>query len=214
MIMTDPSLQDKGTMLLPSLLLLLLAASASDALRSMTPHRRPSIAEPLYRYASGGECPCENKSLCEPISGPPLANKEVFGFNTGANDYKDWNWTQITTVAWADTSDLTCYAHSRGARAILPTPAVILTANKTAQREWAKSTVALVEAHFADGVTFDYESPVPADSKLSEFYAQLIAETRTALHKANPSYQTTVCVAWSPDSIDGECTFCAPPPPS
>ena len=30
-----------------------------------------------------------------------------------------------------------------------------------------------------------------------------MAETSRVLHAANPSYQTSVCVAWSPDDIDG-----------
>ena len=109
----------------------------------------------------------------------------------------------MTTIAWAGEPELMCAAHSHGVRVILSSPSVILTDNVTARAHFVDSVVSNVQEHFADGVTFDYESPLPAGDVRSSYYAALISETRAALHKAHPSYQVSTCVAWSPDSIDG-----------
>ena len=49
---------------------------------------------------------------------------------------------------------------------------------------WAAAAVRFVQSQFADGITFDYESPIPSGSSLGSYYAALIAETRKALHTA------------------------------
>ena len=159
------------------------------------------------RYRSKGletppPCPCSDKSLCEPVSGPPTREKEVFGFH-GGGAYKRFDWKRISTIAWGETPGLLCLAHQHNVRIILSAPSVVLTDNATARADYASTVVQLVQHNFADGVTFDYESPLPIGSPEAEWYAALISETRAALHKANPSYQVSTCVAWSPDSIDG-----------
>jgi len=150
-------------------------------------------------------CPCSNPDWCKPISGAPVRNKEVFGFHNGNSPkgYETFNWTHVTTIAWAGEPDIMCAAHSHGVRVILSSPGVILTNNATMRAIYANNVVAKVQESFADGVTFDYESPLAAGDVRSSYYAALISDTRDALHKANPSYQISTCVAWSPDSIDG-----------
>lgn len=53
------------------------------------------------------------------------------------------------------------------------------------------------------GITFDFESPIPAHDPRSTWFTQLVAETTAAYHAAIPGSQVSVCVAWSPDNIDG-----------
>ena len=116
------------------------------------------------------------------------------------------NWTHVTSVAWVNDDNLTCLAHKHGARAILAAPHFNLDGmiDNLARREaWIQDALRLVRDSFADGIVFDYENPQPAGSMAGQTYARLIAETRDAFHAANPSYQISTCVPWSPDNIDG-----------
>ena len=113
------------------------------------------------------------------------------------------NWTHVTTVAWASSIDFICEAHSHGARAILSAPSIVFTDNATEREEWAEKALSMVTASFADGVTFDFESALPAHSANVSRYTELVKATRDAFHAKNPSLQVSVCVGWSPDAIDG-----------
>lgn len=149
------------------------------------------------------KCACKDESLCQPVGGPPLRKREIFGFSGGDGSTLDF--TRVTSVAWPDHPELVCAAHAHGARVILaaPRPEAVLTPNATARRAWVERTVQAVQASFTDGVTFDWEAPCAFGAPSQHWYATLIAETRAALRRANPSYQVSVCVAWSPDNIDG-----------
>ena len=73
--------------------------------------------------SSTASCPCDDEAWCRPIPGPPVRDREIFGFarydgTTGA----EFNWTHITTVAWAHDDALICAAHQHGVRAILAAP--------------------------------------------------------------------------------------------
>lgn len=169
---------------------------------------------------SSSTCPCENPQWCDPISGPPVRDSEVFGFygswvtvqgsasvppSKTAQIGDEMNWTHVTTVAWADRDEIMCLAHSHGARAVLGAPSIHLDELTTpsARSKWIENALALVQASHRDGLVFDYEDPQPKDSLPGQIYAALIAETRDAFHAVNPSYQISTCVPWSPDGIDG-----------
>ena len=152
------------------------------------------------------DCPCADKSLCAPVStGTPVAAREIFGFVGGDGSKLDF--TRVTTVAWADPAEpkLMCAAHAAGARVIMaaPQPEKVFTDNATARAEWVAAAVQGVVANHMDGIVFDWESPCESGADSQRIYATLIAETRAALHELQPSYQVSVCVAWSPDGIDG-----------
>lgn len=49
----------------------------------------------------------------------------------------------------------------------------------------------------------DYETPIAPGSPEAEMYVRIINATTTALHAQVPGSQTSVCVAWSPNNIDG-----------
>ncbi|KAH8073377.1 hypothetical protein JL720_10970 [Aureococcus anophagefferens] len=81
--------------------LLSLAAPAAAAHPFARESLRQQALADAYVPAAGG-CPCASAALCEPIGGPPVAAREVFGFVSGATDPAAVNWTHVTTVAWGD----------------------------------------------------------------------------------------------------------------
>ena len=149
-------------------------------------------------------CPCDSPKLCEPIKGPsPVAELEVYGFSGG--DGSGLDFTRVTTVAWADDPKLMCAAHKAGARVVMaaPGPEKVFTSNASARAEWVEGAVKAMTTNHMDGIVFDWESPCAPGAPEQRWYAVLIGETRAALRKLNPGYQVSVCVAWSPDGIDG-----------
>lgn len=84
-----------------------------------------------------------------------------------------------------------------------PQPEKVFTRNATARAEWVSGAVQAMVANHFDGIVFDWESPCEPGAESQRLYAVLISETRMALRQLSASYQTSVCVAWSPDGIDG-----------
>jgi len=150
------------------------------------------------------KCPCDNASLCKT---PTVQHKrELFGFS-GAR-WQDFDWSQVTTVAWADNAEMICTAHASGARRIAAAPELVFSSNRKERRKWIDRLIGTMKRDFYDGVTFDYENPLDKTPGSSTFekqeqYVALIKETTEQLHAAIPGSQTSVCVAWSPDDIDG-----------
>jgi len=148
------------------------------------------------------ECPCGDISLCEPIS--EVRDVEMFGF--GADNFMDgdgFDWDSITTVAWGSGLDLVCEAHANGVRVIAGVSPP-LTDDQDAIASFVRETVASVTQNFYDGITFDWESPVEGyDDPLNSYYLDVVTQTTKALKAVNPSYQVSVCAAWSPNGIDG-----------
>lgn len=164
-------------------------------LREKAMARTESLAATV---AGGGgrACLCEDPSLCLPIHGPPVAEREVYGFVGG--DGSEVDFSRVTTVAWADPDNapLLCRAHAAGARVVLsaPRPERVLTPNATARAEWVASAVAAVVSSFHDGVVFDWEEPCAVGSSAQHWYAVLIAETRAALRRVHSGYQASTYV--------------------
>ncbi|KAK3235098.1 hypothetical protein CYMTET_54689 [Cymbomonas tetramitiformis] len=177
----------------------ILAASFS-LLRSCLARKLPDSSR-LQLSPTTEACPCTDKKLCRPVQRRYTA--EVFGFDASSWQYFDWS--VVTTIAWAgDNPDLLCKAHQEGVRLIAGAPFPIpLTANATARRVWINATLASVQQRFLDGITFDYESSIARNSPNRDLYTTIVAETTAAFHAADPGYQVSVCVAWSPDNIDG-----------
>lgn len=169
---------------------------------------RASLRQGAEAYAvatasSPLHCPCDDPRLCAPITGPPVAAKEIFGFVGGNGASVDF--TRVTSIAWISDPAVVCAAHAAGTRVIIaaPRPEQAFSANHTVRRLWVREAVAAVQHSFADGITFDWELPCAAGCANATYYSLLIAETRAALQQLSPSYQVSVCVAWSPDGIDG-----------
>eukprot|EP00931_Biecheleriopsis_adriatica_P078312 TRINITY_DN51775_c0_g1_i1.p1 TRINITY_DN51775_c0_g1~~TRINITY_DN51775_c0_g1_i1.p1 ORF type:complete len:408 (-),score=71.41 TRINITY_DN51775_c0_g1_i1:31-1254(-) len=164
----------------------------------------PSSMRMPSKPATNSTCPCADVSLCK----TPMVQheRELFGFD-GSN-WRTFNWTHVTTVAWSDDSEIVCQAHAAGARRIAAAPRIVFSADRQVRKAWIDNLIDIMKTHFFDGVTFDYESPLdqtPGSSTFDNlsYYVALINETTTALHDAIPGSQTSVCVAWSPDDIDG-----------
>jgi len=68
---------------------------------------------------------------------------------------------------------------------------------------WIEQTFEQVKYYHFDGVTFDYEKPMLADSLAAQQYTALINETTQYFHTNMPGSQTSVCVAWQSYLDDG-----------
>jgi Di-N-acetylchitobiase len=161
-------------------------------------------------------CPCTEAKYCSPIvvsNNSAVKNKkEVYGF-AGPNDTGEhYNWTYISTVAWAVQDELMCRAHQHGSRAVVGTPSFNLTYlaglyhNPNERNDyitnWVQRTLFMVTSRHRDGVVFDYEEPLERNSPEMQAYVDLINATRQVFHAAK-ALQVSTCVAWSPDGIDG-----------
>jgi di-N-acetylchitobiase len=155
-------------------------------------------------------CPCGNSEWCHLISGThPVRESEVYGFSGDGSTGEFYNWTHISTVAWASSDAIMCRAHRHGARAILAAPSFNLTQIDAMDNSeiyishWVQGALTMVRARHMDGLVFDFESPLHPNSSQGKCYVSLINATRDAFHKNDPPLQVTTCVAWSPDGIDG-----------
>jgi len=144
-------------------------------------------------------CPCSNQSWCAPLAQGPVSKIEVYGFIAS----NKMNWTYVTTIAWSSFEEIGCEAHQHNVRLIMNAPTIVLTPNATMRQVWIQAALAQVQASWLDGISFDWENATPQGSNESKWYQMLIAETKAIFHQANPNYQISTCVAWSPDDIDG-----------
>jgi len=100
--------------------------------------------------------------------------------------------------------NLLCTAHKNNVRLIAAAPSGIpLTSNETLRQIYIQQAIQLVKDNYLDGITFDYESPIAWNAPGRDYYTQLVTEATKAFHSAIPGSQISVCVAWSPDDIDG-----------
>lgn len=150
-------------------------------------------------------CLCEEKNLCNPVGDQPLRDAEIYGFVMEREpEYLDW--TRMTTIAWAEfIKHKVCLAHSHGVK-LVASPGIYaappITGNHSHRVAWATNLLKTIQAYHLDGISFDHEDPAEVGSLHSQWYTELVATTRAVFHAANPAYQITVCVAWSPDNID------------
>eukprot|EP01043_Picozoa_sp_COSAG02_P049647 COSAG02_NODE_5008_length_4726_cov_3.358764_4_plen_142_part_00 len=55
-----------------------------------------------------------------------------------------------------------------------------------------------------DGLNFDFEAPLNSSDPRRSYYAEVVAETRAALHATGlTTTSVSVDVGWSPDNVDG-----------
>eukprot|EP01126_Amoeba_proteus_P038673 TRINITY_DN4043_c0_g1_i10.p1 TRINITY_DN4043_c0_g1~~TRINITY_DN4043_c0_g1_i10.p1 ORF type:complete len:356 (-),score=50.55 TRINITY_DN4043_c0_g1_i10:1611-2678(-) len=153
-----------------------------------------------------GECPCNDKSLCEPLKIPPRKEFIVFG---SYDEYHNYDWTYLTTIAlWSGTydPDIVCYAHARGVRLVIPTSfSVSDLGNVTAQNIWIDSLVKDVKDKYFDGVNFDFEDEIKLSSPQVELLTSLTQQLSKTFHEEIPGSQVSFDVAWAPTCIDVRC---------
>ena len=154
------------------------------------------------------DCPCEDAALCNAVTAGP--RPEVVGFVTSLNNYMFYNWSEITTLALFTGSQysypLMCYAHAKQVRVVLGVDFdVTQLGNATKRQEWIATQLATIQKLYADGINIDIEDPIGKGTVEMKLLVVLVLETYSAFKKANPNYQVTFDVAWSPDCIDGRC---------
>uniref|UniRef100_A0A8C6QM42 Chitobiase n=1 Tax=Nannospalax galili TaxID=1026970 RepID=A0A8C6QM42_NANGA len=151
-------------------------------------------------------CPCSEPALCSPIRHRP--DFEVFVFDVGQKTWKFYDWSQITTVAVFGKydSELMCYAHSQGARAVLKGDVSLKEiTDPTFRASWIADKLDLAKTQYMDGINIDIEQEVNCLSPEYQALTALVKETTEVFHREIEGSQVTFDVAWSPKSIDKRC---------
>ncbi|XP_075040112.1 di-N-acetylchitobiase-like [Mixophyes fleayi] len=155
---------------------------------------------------SSAACPCSDPALCEPIR--DTRDFEVYVFYTRGSNWKNYDWTQVTTVALFGKYDpeLMCFAHSKGARLVLKGAVKLEDIVDPEQRSaWVTQQVNLAKSQYMDGINLDIEETVLQHTKEYRALTALVQETTEAFHREIPGSQVTFDVAWSPNCIDLRC---------
>ena len=91
-----------------------------------------------------------------------LVYQEILGFVTRENNWMQYNWTHITTLAmFTDfNSSLMCYAHSRNVRVVIhgsyPVSELV---DVDKRKAWVQTQLQMVQELYADGINIDIEDP-------------------------------------------------------
>jgi hypothetical protein len=95
-------------------------------------------------------------------------DKEIFGFVGGSPSYENYDWSVVSTVAWASDPQMICEAHKHGARAVMAAPKmVVFPADEKDRSQWISDVLTAAQRGNYDGITFDYEYPI--DGKWSSY---------------------------------------------
>lgn len=163
----------------------------------------------LLAVRAQSDCPCQNPSLCKPIS--DTTRKEVFVFSL-QNKNSSWvkfDWQRLRTVVTVGyvSTELMCLAHQHEARVVtIANYKRSELTNASLRSEWVKNQLSIVQSNFYDGINIDFEEPIGKnESDLRAGYTALVKETYDSFKQSSPHYQVTVDVAWSPNCIDGRC---------
>ena len=157
------------------------------------------------------ECPCPYTKLCAPLSVPN--GKEVLGFMTSTENWLEYNWSTITTLALFTTFDdqelydLMCFAHSKSVRVLLAGRGfgAWQLGNALARAAWINNYLSLAQQYFLDGINIDFEDTIEENSSDELLLTKLVNETYTAFKSVNSNYQVSFDVSWSPGCDDGRC---------
>jgi len=166
----------------------------------------PIIQAVFFYSVAQSACPCMDESLCQPISSPD--RKEILGFVVSQSNWMKYNWSEITTLAMFTnlSSDLMCYAHSKGVRVVISASyPVDQLGDEDKRKMWVQTQLETVQQIYADGINIDIEDPTQNGTNQSSLLTALVSEVYTAFKSANMNDQVTFDVAWSPDCIDGRC---------
>ena len=151
-------------------------------------------------------CICDDKSLCAPL----LSNgdrPEFFGFSLLEQNWRHYNFSTLTTVAWNTDPQLVCLAHAHKTRVVINAAGAPVNGTAAQRKAWVDKQVAFAQQNFLDGINFDFEGAVRGPGQLdplNERYVALLEETTTAFHsRVGPGTMVSVDVAWSPNNIDG-----------
>ncbi|XP_076451151.1 di-N-acetylchitobiase-like [Babylonia areolata] len=163
----------------------------------------------LMTVVAQSDCPCHQPSLCNVIDNTSRKEIFVFSLQNQASHWEKFDWKKLTTVVTVGyvSADLMCLAHQHGARVVtIANYKLSELTNATLRTQWVKKQLSIVQSSFYDGINIDFEEPIGKnDSVVRAAYSALVKETFDTFKQANPHYQVTVDVAWSPNCIDGRC---------
>ena len=152
-------------------------------------------------------CPCSSEELCQPITTSPV--KQVLAFMVSTDNWRLYNWTQLTTVAVfvkmtpQQLTELVCFAHSHNARVVLHADYPLSNLSNAAMRsKWVSGLIAQVQDGYLDGINIDIEQSIVKDSANVSLLTDLVHEAYSQFKAVHSSYQVTFDIAWSPNGID------------
>ncbi|EFA76415.1 glycoside hydrolase family 18 protein [Heterostelium album PN500] len=160
-------------------------------------------------------CPCEDVSLCQPLS-IPFPREEFLGFAVTAADYTIYDWEHLTTIVLFEEPDpqMICIAHKNNVRLSIGSefPFDHLGDGNFTQ-QWIQGYIQVLKNNYYDGINFvnmfinqDFEYVISENqSILSGLYTGVVAQTTFEMKKVNPFYQISVDVPFSPSCIYDRC---------
>jgi len=104
------------------------------------------------------DCPCSDPSYCAALRVP--ARPEVFAFQVSLDNWRHYDYTQLTTIAMFGgyDVDMLCFAHERNVRVVFATNyPVDMLGNVTNQNLWISTLVQRAISTYTDGVNVDIE---------------------------------------------------------
>lgn len=183
----------------PVALVVVLLASVAHSSSGRGSRRRLPDGEAGWR---GGDCPCSDPKLCEPIAAP-RAQEQVYAFHvpgtslpwaTSNTSWEHYDWSQITTICVFGLVDpqLLCKAHSVGARVTLGAdgPPTGHWNDTSAVAKWVSDGVARVKAAHADGLNLDVEISQDDPAQLAAL-VPACKQMADALHTSQPGSHVT-----------------------
>ena len=134
--------------------------------------------------AGADGCICADKTLCAPL----LTNgnrPEFFGFSLVEENWRQYNFSILTTVAWNTDPNLVCLAHAHKTRVVINAADAPVNGTAAQRKAWVDKQVSFAQKNFLDGINFDFEGAVRGPGALDPLnarYVSLLAETTAAFH--------------------------------
>ena len=150
------------------------------------------------------KCPCKTEDLCKPVTKKYAKELVVFSCDAATEDWKKYNWTEITHVIVCKTqniSEIYCHAHANQVRvtqlAGLVTESFPLLEQYDFRQQLIKSWLNDSVSNFLDGVNMDIEGAA-FTSEIKQAIVDLTQETREAYKAVNSNYIVTFDIPYSP----------------
>ena len=147
-----------------------------------------------WMHSVGGQCPCADVSLCQPLQTGPRHEKVAFMVSNA--NWHSYDYSQLTTIVLCTQKldpQLLCLAHSQQVRLVwLANYDVRQLNNATARTEWIQKQIERVETSFTDGLNLDMEDELADGSEAAQHYTQLVRELSDSIHVRIPGSMVRV----------------------
>ena len=150
-------------------------------------------------HVVGGQCPCADASLCQPLQTD--RRHEKVAFMVSSANWRSYDYSQLTTIVLCTQEidpQLLCLAHSQHVRLVwLANYDVRQLNNVTARTEWIQKQIERVETSYTDGLNLDMEDELADGSEAAQHYTQLVRELSDAIHIRIPGSMVRCCALTS-----------------